>query len=387
MLVLEASDHVGGRLATDEVEGFRLDRGFQVLFDAYPAARAELDYAKLELKPFSAGCLIRHEGRFHKVDRADPLGTGLSSYLSIGDKLRVIELTRNCLGLSDHQIWHLPDMTTARYVRQMGFSPEFLDRFLRPFFGGIFLDRSLSTSCRVFTYYWKMLAMGRTVIPAKGIGEIPAQLAKGLDIRTGARVKRLVGGSRVTGVELDSGETIEASAVIVATEANEAAKLAGIETVEGALGQICLYFEAPTPVIETPHIALTTELDLVNMVVPVSVVVPDSAPTGKHLVSVTILGDRDESVETLAMMAKAELEDWFPGKGVERWHLLRGYRISFAQFPQPPGFRNHIPGQTPGRDGLYFAGEFTAYSSINGAMESGSKVADLVIEDLRRVTA
>jgi phytoene dehydrogenase-like protein len=387
VVVLEASDRIGGRLVTDEVEGFRLDRGFQVLFEAYPAARAELDYAKLDFRAFSPGCLIRDAGTFHKVDRTDPFGTALSSYLSIGDKLRVVELTRNCLGMSDHQIWHMPDMSTARYARQMGFSPEFLDRFLRPFFGGIFLDRSLSTSCRVFLFYWKMLAQRRTVIPAHGIGEIPAQLAKGLTIRTGARVSKLSGSSRVSSVVLESGEEIAAKAVVVATESKEAARLAGIETVEGQLGQVCLYFQVPNPIVESPHILLTTDPGLVNMVVPVSGVVPESAPAGKHLVSVTILGDPEESMETLAMMAKAELEDWFPGKGVERWHLLRGYRIPFAQFSQPAGFRSHLPGQTPGRDGLYFAGEFTAYSSINAAMESGANASALLMEDLRRVSA
>ncbi|MFZ5833144.1 MAG: FAD-dependent oxidoreductase [Planctomycetota bacterium] len=69
-LLLEASDGVGGRVRTDLVEGFRLDRGFQVLLTAYPAAQAILDYDRLDLRPFYAGAIVLHAGRFHRV--ADP---------------------------------------------------------------------------------------------------------------------------------------------------------------------------------------------------------------------------------------------------------------------------------------------------------------------------
>ncbi len=42
-VLCEASDRVGGRVATDVVDGFRLDRGFQVLLTAYPEAKRLLD--------------------------------------------------------------------------------------------------------------------------------------------------------------------------------------------------------------------------------------------------------------------------------------------------------------------------------------------------------
>src|SRR6478672_5281074 len=79
-LIVEASDGVGGRVHTDTVSGFRLDRGFQVLLTAYPEAQRLLDYRALELKPFTRGALIRYQGRFHRfVDpRRRPL-TGLTA--------------------------------------------------------------------------------------------------------------------------------------------------------------------------------------------------------------------------------------------------------------------------------------------------------------------
>ena len=64
--LLEASDRVGGRVRTESVDGFLLDRGFQVLLTAYPEAREVLDYRALDLQPFEPGALIRYQGKFHR---------------------------------------------------------------------------------------------------------------------------------------------------------------------------------------------------------------------------------------------------------------------------------------------------------------------------------
>ncbi|MGA1525128.1 MAG: FAD-dependent oxidoreductase, partial [Planctomycetota bacterium] len=79
--VLDAADAVGGRVRTDVVEGFRLDRGFQVLQTAYPEARRALDYGALELRPFEPGALVRVAGRFVRV--VDPWRRPLGALASI----------------------------------------------------------------------------------------------------------------------------------------------------------------------------------------------------------------------------------------------------------------------------------------------------------------
>ena len=66
-LVLEASDDVGGRLRTDCVEGFQLDRGFQVLLTAYPEAKLTLDYEALNLRYLIPGARVRYAGDFYDV--------------------------------------------------------------------------------------------------------------------------------------------------------------------------------------------------------------------------------------------------------------------------------------------------------------------------------
>ena len=68
--ILESSDRIGGRVKTDQINGFLLDHGFQVLQDAYPEARRQLDYEALDLHPFAPGVVIRADGQFHCL--ADP---------------------------------------------------------------------------------------------------------------------------------------------------------------------------------------------------------------------------------------------------------------------------------------------------------------------------
>jgi phytoene dehydrogenase-like protein len=41
--IVDADDGIGGRVRSDYADGFTFDRGFQVLFEAYPAARRHLD--------------------------------------------------------------------------------------------------------------------------------------------------------------------------------------------------------------------------------------------------------------------------------------------------------------------------------------------------------
>ena len=74
VVVLEAGDGVGGRVRTDAVDGFLLDRGFQIFLTSYPEAQEALDYPALDLRPFYAGALVRWAGGFHRV--ADPLRCG-----------------------------------------------------------------------------------------------------------------------------------------------------------------------------------------------------------------------------------------------------------------------------------------------------------------------
>jgi len=387
-LVLEASDGVGGRVRTDSVDGFLLDRGFQVLLTAYPTARATLDYAALDLRPFHPGALVRRGGRFHRV--ADPwrhpleaVGSVLGPIGSLADKLRVASLRRRVLRGSLSEIFQRPERTTIAALREMGFSDAMVDSFFRPFLGGVFLDPQLETSSRMFEFVFRMFASGDAVLPAAGMGAIPQQLAAGLpadSVRTGAAVATL----EADGVRLQSGERLSADAVVVATDGSEAARLVGAPWTRKWNGTTCVYFAADTPPIDEPILVLDGEGcgPVSNLCVP-SVVAPDYAPAGAALISANIPGDATENGPALVESVRDQLGGWF-GAGVHRWQHLRTYRIAHAQPGQAPPVLAQLERPVRLRANLYACGDHLDTSSIEGAMRSGQRAADAVAYDRER---
>src|SRR5579884_3841557 len=147
VLVLEAADQVGGRVRTDvHEEGYRLDRGFQVLFTSYPAASRHLNYEALKQRKFDPGAIIVKEGKRHEIadPRRDPshaVASLVNPLIPVGDKLRVLRLISQVSGLSTSEIFSGQDQpdgqdeSTEAYLRRLGFTEEgFVDNFARPFY-------------------------------------------------------------------------------------------------------------------------------------------------------------------------------------------------------------------------------------------------------------
>ena len=381
--VFEASEGVGGRVRTDALDGFLLDRGFQVYFTAYPVAKRHLDHMALDLQVFDPGAII-----YRDLDRsilADPLrnpgslfASLLSDVASFGDKLRTLGLAARVAWIEATTAGQLggADTSSLEYLRGFGFSEEFIDTFFRPFYGGIFLDRSLSTSARVLRFTFKMLATGKTAVPARGMGEIPKQLAARLPVgavRTDSPVDSLLRkGDRVVGVEVYR-EEYEADVVVVATEAPTAERLAGVAVPEGSVGQICVYY-ATDGFLNGKKIMLNAgETGFVNNAVQISNVSPLYAPRGQHLLSVVALGGFDLPDEEIYARGTEDMTRWCPEADLTP---LAIYRLPYSQFAQPPGIHERLPGNHTDTPGLLLAGEYTEDSSINGAMLSGEKAAE-----------
>jgi phytoene dehydrogenase-like protein len=394
--VLEADDDVGGRVRSDLVGGFVLDRGFQVLFDAYPAVRRQLDLAALELRFFDPGALIcRGERRFVLTDPLrdrdlfDVLAAAATPLVSPIDKARTLALALTLQRSSVAQTLAGDDEPTVEYLRRWGFSERCIDAFFRPFYGGIFLDRSLQTSAKCFRFDFKMLSDGGTCLPARGIGQIAQQLAAPLKarglVRTGARVAALVReAGRVVGVRLSDGQELRADAVVVATPAPEAARLTEQPMPRGSLSVATVYFAGAQAVYRGRKIILNANNDaFVNNAQQLSAVAPEYAPPGRHLLGATVLGNPQMDDAQLARAALADLRRMWAGDA-RALHALNGYypfkvyRIPYAQFAQPPGIHPHLPENSSGEKGLYFAAEFTEASALNAAMVSGEKCAELV---------
>jgi phytoene dehydrogenase-like protein len=384
--VVEASDGIGGRVRTDEVDGFLLDRGFQVLLTAYPEARRVLDYDALDLRSFFDGALVRFDGAFHRV--ADPLReplatpqTAFSPVGTIADKLRVLKLRQSVRAPSLDALWARPEVTTRTALRERyGFSSTMLQRFFEPFLGGILLDRALGTSSRAFEFYFRMFSEGETAVPARGMQRIPEQLAAALpdhSIQLNTRVQHAAPGS----ITLEHGGEVEARAVVVATDGPELAYLLDRFDPPASRSVLCLYYAADEAPTGDPVLVLDGEGDgPVNNLAVMSNVSPHYAPAGQALVSVSVIGNPSQPDAEVEERVRDHLRRWYPA--AESWRHLKTYRILHAQPAQEPPALS--PPERPARlaEGLYVAGDHRTNASINGAMISGRRAAEAVLDDL-----
>lgn len=376
--VLEASDGIGGRVRTDHVDGFLLDRGFQVLLTAYPEASRQLDLAALHLRAFDPGALVWRRGKGHVV--GDPfrkpttaLATALAPIGSVADKLRIVALRRRVRRPAAAALLRGDDTSTITELRNRGFSDEIIDRFFRPLVGGIQLDPTLQTSRRMFDIIFRSLADGDSVVPAAGMGAIPAQLASGLTVGT-VQLNTSVSAVDGTTVLLADGSAVQARTVVVATEGPAASRLLSLRRVESrAVG--CVYFAADKAPISDKLVVLdgTASGPVLNVAV-MSNVAPSYAPEGQHLIAAAmptfISGD-------LEAMARRQLREWW-GAQVDSWRHLATYRIPHGQPDQSPPF-------SPKRrvdlgDGIFVCGDHRDTGSIQGALFSGRRCGEAVIE-------
>ena len=387
--VLEAGDGVGGRVRTDVLDGFVLDRGFQVLLTAYPEAKAMLDYRALDLQSFLPGALVQLGSQRATV--ADPLRQPLSLLAtakapigSLLDKGRVAMLRQSLVKRSIDEIWQRPDITTLQHLRDAKFSAHMIERFFRPLFGGIFLESELSTSSRMFEFVMRMLADGDNAIPAAGMQTIPNQLAARLPagtIRLGARVGA-VGDHAVTLLDLG---IIEAKTIVIATESSQAAKLLGDELSDpGSVPVSCVYFAADEPPIDRPFIVLNGDGasggPVNNLCVP-SLVSKAYAPNGRHLIGASVLGThRAPDNVSLETAVTAQLTSWF-GSQVAKWDHLRTYHVPNAQPRQTPPALSEIERSVRIRPDVYVCGDHRDQASIQGALTSGRRAAEAVLAD------
>ncbi|MEV1146569.1 FAD-dependent oxidoreductase, partial [Micromonospora sp. NPDC049799] len=87
--LLEARGRLGGRVATDTVDGYLLDRGFQVLNTAYPQLGKLLDVDRLHLGYFTSGVLVRKGDDLHRLVNPlrEPTGAPRTALAGIGSLL------------------------------------------------------------------------------------------------------------------------------------------------------------------------------------------------------------------------------------------------------------------------------------------------------------
>jgi len=401
VVVLEAAAEVGGRVRSTLVEGITVDHGFQVLFTAYPTLGAYLDREALSLRRFQPAAHIVRNGRASLLGDAwrDPsllLDTVLARAVSVGDKLRLLALRRFAQQLSVDECFaaRFDEVSTRDFLLARGFGSDVIEGFFAPFYGGILLDRSLSTSASILLFTFKMLAEGDTAIPARGMGAITAYLADQLpvgSVRVGVGVERLeVHDGRISGVALSDQSRFESSQVVLATDPVTAASLArtagvSIPAPPSAHGCTTVYYHAPQTPLPGKALWLNAEPGaVVSHAVTLTEIAPEYAPSGVALIAATAVGEAaalDDAALDVAARREIQQMATAAATGVTvDLNRLAIWRVPYAQFAQPPGFRGQRPTIGCGMPGLWRASEYLHSSSLDGAARGGQSAARAILQ-------
>ncbi len=381
--VLESDSRVGGRVRTDNVEGFLLDRGFQVLLTGYPESRAALDLGALDLRPFRPGVKIWRDGRFHHLGDpsrrpGDVFATLAAPFASLSDIRRLWSLRRRLLRSPLDELLKRPEQSTRTLLDEVGFSTGFVEAFLQPFFSGVFLESSLATSSRFFEFVFRSFAIGDASLPNRGMASVPAQLAADLrSIRLGVRVASVSPKS----VALADGSSLDADATVVAAGPRASAALLG-DSEPSMNGTVCLYYAASEPPYRAPWLTVNGDRGgLVNLWFPAEQIAPGYAPSGRSLISVTLREPSDLPDAELDVAVRRELSAPH-GSATDGWRLLRVDRITGALPRQVPPALEPISRSVRRADGIFVAGDHLEMASLSGALRSGRLAARAVAESL-----
>jgi len=352
---------------------------------------------------------VWHGGRFHTV--TDPwrvpsrsFATLFDSLLPLRDKLRIARL-RGRVGMgSPLELLRRPESDTLSHLRELGFSSRAIERFFRPFFGGVFLESELATSSRWFEFLFRMFSEGESVLPKEGMQAIPEQLAQSLPpgallLNTAAlHYETLKVDGRQAGIRvvLANGDAVEGRALVIATAASAARQIVAAST-----GRLAVEDSSPaarwnrtTTFYYAAERAPSTEKTLwlngegrsagpVNNACIVSNIAPSYAPPGAHLISASVVGEAP-----LAESHRIRLEDdvqehlghWFGADTVAHWRLLGAYFIEEA-LPQQM-YVDPAPRPRSIGPGIFLAGDYCATASIQGALASGRTTAEAVLPQL-----
>ncbi len=375
--VIEGAGHVGGRLTTDRIDGFLVDRGFQVLNTGYPRA-ADLDLAALDLGWFLTGARVWVEGRSHRVvdPRSRPLSLTATATAPIGslrEKVALAAFSARAGYLPVERRLAAPERTAAEALRRAGLGGTPLDRFLRPFLSGVLLEDRLETSSRYLDLLWRSFVRGRIGLPARGMQSVGQQLADRLPAGALHLDCPVTG---VSGRRVDTGAGhVAADAVVVATDpATAAALLPGLAA--SAPRQVTTHLHVlPASPWDEPLLVLGRPGGLLVNSAVLTDAQPRYSPDGRALVASSSLTPTREP-DVREEVARAH--------GVATTDLahLTSVTVLRAQPAAVPPLELRQTVDLGG--GLFVCGDHRDTPSIQGAMASGARTARAVLRGLGR---
>lgn len=375
--VLEASDRVGGRLGGRSIDGIECELGFQVTMSNYDALEALVPRDLVPRHAFIPGAMV-WTGREHLrvVDPKHSLAAAWRPFRTGLVGLRDLVAAHRCRVLAKAGRGADRSRDAAGLIREVGFRDAFLEGFLRPFFGGVFLDESLEVPSDRFLETLHRFATGRAELPTGGMQRLAEAMAEPVrdSIDLEVEVERITADRSL---RVRDGRTFPFTEAIVATEPDRAATLLGLtssrDEAEWA-GTLAVHFTAPRPVLEEPIIALNGSGDgVLNLVCSPTAVAPGYAPSGTHTVLASLRPFRGTAPEVDLEAVRREAGTVL---GVDS-----GDWVHVATTPVPRALPTEVGADWLGSlpDGVRVAGDWLGHPSIDGAVRSGTAAAEAVL--------
>jgi len=372
--VVEANDEVGGRVRTEVVDGFRCDRGFQLLNPAYPDAKAQLNLAALELRPFGRGVAVRRPDGVVELGLRSWSQALHSPYADARQLFALARWAAPGLG-SVPRLLTAPDATLRESFDAAGFHGPLRDEVVEPFLAGVLLESAGTTSARFARLLVRSFALGTPAVPALGMSAIPRQLAASLEVELETPVTDLENDGDRWVAQTPRGERA-ARTVVVATDPVTASRLASAP--EPAMkGLVTWWFATQTCPTPSTYLALDARPGagpVVNTAV-MSNVAPAYAPDGHHLVQASAL--LPEGAECPAEEVVREQLAGIYDQPTDSWLLLTTHVVRHALPVMPPPLLVRKPIRFA--DGLYVCGDHRDTASIQGALVSGRRTAEIIL--------
>ena len=359
VVVLEAADRAGGRVQSDQIDGFTCDRGFQLINAKYPELAALNILSELDFRFADRALNIAIEDRSHRLGdpRKYPFSAFDSATGSIFEKFALIKaLARK----------PKPELSIEEYLVASGLGRTF-ERVLQPFLRGVYLTDLTKIAAPAGLEIINTFVSGKPGLPSRGVGALSVVMARRVsDLRLGVTVNSIKSGVVTTSV----GEIL-ASEIIVAADSTTAAQLLDLGSVPKLAGCTTWYHSAPiAPVAHGQLIVDGQNRGAVINTLVISNFIAEYAPAGKNLVSTTTDTGITESDARrhLATLYACDNRDW---------ELIAKYEIPAALPIGAKGMTQPI--QSFVREGIYLAGDGQVSPSQNGALKSGRLAAMAVL--------
>jgi protoporphyrinogen oxidase len=376
--VIERSSSVGGRVKSTRRGGFILDEGFQVVLSAYPELKALCNpVSDLGGKAFCSGARLQRQHSYSLLLNPlrhpnSALRSALSPLGSLKDKVLLA-----ALGLSCRKSSPTPrTQSTLQYLEGFGFSQAIISSFFLPFFGGVFLDQSLSADAGLFRFLLHMFGAGDALLLQDGASTLPRFLAAQLPENCIYFNKEVVSATE-SEVVLSDGSHILGAQVIVAVDLPHCAAL-GLREVKPHRKALTLYMSAQTAPYPEPLLTLNCDpTGVINQLAILTNVQPSYSESSDALLSISLRSNADLSAKEIVRRAIDELRVWF-GDSVNQWEQLE-LMVTKDALPTTPSFG---PGWES-QNGVFLAGDYLSYGSQNGALAAGRGVAEGVLASLQ----